>query len=139
MSLPFEDARAAVVREIAANLAQPAKETVSLDEALGRALAEDVRADRDQPPFDRVTRDGFAVRSTDVGGVSADAPRDLAVIGEVPAGAAFAGRVGAGECVEIMTGAPLAPGADAVVMVEHTERPGPDRVRIKRSVGTGEN
>jgi molybdopterin molybdotransferase len=88
---------------------------VALAEAAGRVLACDVAADRDTPALARSVRDGFAVRSTDV-------PGRLRVIGEVRAGERFAGAVGPGEAVEIMTGAPMPEGADAVVMVEHTRR-----------------
>jgi molybdopterin molybdotransferase len=90
-----------------------------LIDALGRRLAVALIADRDQPPFSRVTRDGFAVRAKDV---NPDAL--LRVVGEVRAGEArHAGNspVAAGDAVEIMTGAPLPPGADAVLMVEHAQ------------------
>lgn len=90
----------------------PAVETVPLAEAAGRVLAVDVVSDRDYPPLDRSIRDGFAVRS-------ADMPGAVRLVGEVRAGEAFAGTVGPGECVRIMTGAPRPEGADAVVMVEH--------------------
>src|ERR1700722_15425062 len=106
-------------------------ETVALAEAAGRVLAEEIRADRDYPPFPRSARDGFALRA-------ADLPGDLLVIGEVRAGDAFIGRVASGEAVEIMTGAGVPDGADAVVMVEHTQRLG-DRVKIERAVPVGEN
>ncbi len=91
---------------------EPAVETVPLAEAGGRVLAVDVAADRDYPPVDRSIRDGFAVRA-------ADMPGRVRVVGEVRAGEAFTGRVGVGECVRIMTGAPVPEGADAVVMVEY--------------------
>ena len=94
-------------------------------------LAETVFADRDYPPFPRAARDGFAVRAADV-------PGDLQVIGEVRAGEIYRGSVGPRGAVEIMTGAPLPTGADAVVMVEHTEREG-NRVRVGRSLTPGEN
>ena len=100
------------MREIRAANPQPGVETVDLASCSGRVLAEDIRADRDYPPFHRSMRDGFAVRA-------ADTPGTLTVIGEVRAGDTFAGVVNAGEAVEIMTGAPLPEGADAVVMVEH--------------------
>jgi len=93
----------------------PAAEPVALRSAAGRVLAEDVAADRDVPALARSVRDGFAIRTADV-------PGRLAVIGEVRAGDRFEGAVGAGQAVEIMTGAPLPAGADAVVMVEHTQR-----------------
>ncbi|MGB8481782.1 MAG: gephyrin-like molybdotransferase Glp [Acidobacteriaceae bacterium] len=90
-----------------------------LIDALGRRLAVALIADRDQPPFPRVTRDGYAVRAKDL---NPETP--LLVIGQVRAGEAWpVGNlpVAAGEAIEIMTGAPLPPGADAVLMVEHAE------------------
>ncbi|HTS77399.1 MAG TPA: gephyrin-like molybdotransferase Glp [Bryobacteraceae bacterium] len=128
MTLTFEQARECVVREV-----RPlgALETVAMCDAVGRVLAESVAADRDYPPFDRSARDGFAVRSADV-------PGELRVIGEVRAGTVFEGAIGTGEAVEIMTGAPLPEGADAVVMVEHTRREG-DRVIIERGAKPQEN
>jgi molybdopterin molybdotransferase len=139
MPLSFDEARQAVLREIAAERGTPATERLALDEALGRILAEDVPADRDQPPFPRVTRDGFAVRAADVAAASPDTPVTLAVIGEAPPGAPFPGTVGPRQCVEIMTGAALPEGADAVVMVEYTERPGATTVAIRRAVTAAEN
>ncbi len=93
----------------------PGIEDVPLLAAAGRVLAEDLTADRDYPPFPRSARDGFAVRASDL-------PGRLEVIGEVRAGEQFAREVGAGQAVEIMTGAPVPAGADAVIMVEHTRR-----------------
>ncbi len=87
-------------------------ETVPLLAAAGRVLAVPASADRDYPPVARSIRDGYAVRA-------AELPGSFRVIGEVRAGTSFAGEVGPGECVEIMTGAPMPGGADAVVMVEH--------------------
>ena len=139
MSLPLPQARAAVFREVAPLVAALRRqEQVSLGEAAGRVLAVDVLADRDQPPFDRSTRDGFAVRAADVAGASPERPAAVRRVGEVAAGAAFSGRVDGGACVEIMTGAPLPPGTDAVVMVEHTERAGDD-IQVRRPVVAGEN
>ncbi len=131
MTLSFEQARACVLREVGSGKRTPAIEPVPALDALGRILAEEVIADRDYPPFPRSARDGFAIRAADV-------PGELIVIGEVRAGGVFTGTVGKGRAVEIMTGAPLPDGADAVVMVEHTEREG-SRVRIARSVNPGEN
>jgi len=119
------------LREVGAGRGRLLTEQVSALEAAGRILAEDVTADRDYPPFPRSARDGFAVRAADV-------PGDLRVIGEVRAGELYSGEVTAGEAVEIMTGAPLPEGADAVVMVEHTERSG-NRVQVSRSLKVGEN
>ena len=111
-----------------------ATEPVRTLAAAGRVIAEDVAADRDYPPFARSARDGFAVRAKDLQG---DVPSQLKIVGEVRAGQVFEGRIGAGEAVEIMTGAPLPEGADTVVMVEHTERAG-DFVKIGRKA-PGEN
>uniref|UniRef100_Q028Z3 Molybdopterin molybdenumtransferase n=1 Tax=Solibacter usitatus (strain Ellin6076) TaxID=234267 RepID=Q028Z3_SOLUE len=95
----------------------PDTEEVALLEVAGRVLAMDIAADRDSPALARSVRDGYAVRA-------ADLPATLEVIGEVRAGERFAGLVGPGQAVEIMTGAPIPAGADAVVMVEHTRRDG---------------
>jgi len=106
-------------------------ELVSLDEADGRILAETITADRDYPPFPRSARDGFAVRA-------ADLPGTLHVIGEVRAGEVFPGEGVSGEAVEIMTGAPVPDGFDAVVMVEQTSREG-EHVRVDRTLKPAEN
>lgn len=102
--------------------------------ANGCALALSVAADRDIPPFHRSTRDGYAVRSADLGSM----PARLRCLGQARAGVAFDGTVGAGQCVEIMTGAPLPDGADAVVMVEYTRAEHHD-VLIDRAVAANEN
>jgi len=114
----FEQARR-LVEQHAAGVAPGEMETVDLLAGVGRVLAEGIVADRDFPPFDRATRDGFAVRATDL----AEVPARLEVVGEVKAGdwpEASACMVERGQAVAIMTGAPLPAGADAVVMVEHT-------------------
>ena len=107
---------------------------MSLLDASGRVLAQSLICDRDLPPFDRSTRDGFAVRAADV----ANIPAQLRVVGEVRAGATWANALNPGEALEIMTGAGLPEGADAVVMVEFTERER-DQVIVKRRVEAGEN
>jgi len=119
------------LREVGAARGIPPAEQIPALEAAGRILAEEITADRDYPPFARSARDGFAVRAADV-------PGELTVIGEVRAGEVFAGTVGKGRAVEIMTGAPLPAGADAVVMVEHVERSG-ERMTVARSLKSGEN
>ena len=133
--LKFQSAREIVVEQILRSRIFPPKpETVPLLDSLGRVLAEPVRADRDFPPFARATRDGFAVRSADL----ARLPARLRLVGQVRAGCAFAGVVGAKECVEIMTGAPVPESADAVVMVEYThEHEG--LIEVQRGVAAGEN
>ncbi len=132
--LSFEQALATVQEKLAGASLKAATETLPIDGALGRVLAEEVVADRDYPPFHRATRDGFAVRSSDVNNL----PAILECVGEVRAGEHFAGRVDCGKCVEIMTGAPLPGGADAVVMVEHVRREG-TKVEINRPIQAWEN
>jgi len=105
-------------------------ETVSLGAAHGRVLAEPLRADRDYPALRRSLRDGFAVRAADLPGV-------LRVRGEVRAGEQEQGPLSSGEALEIMTGAPVPEGADAVVMIEHVLRDGAE-VRIDRSAEPGQ-
>jgi molybdopterin molybdotransferase len=97
-----------------------AEERPLLD-ALGSVLAEDVVSPVDLPPWDNSAMDGFAVRAADVRGASADAPRLLRVVDDVPAGHFASRPVGAGEAIRIMTGAPVPEGADGVVRVEHTD------------------
>jgi molybdopterin molybdotransferase len=115
VALTFSEARETVLRAVRSGRAIPEVETAALPDAAGRVLAEDVAADRDSPALARSVRDGYAVRAADV-------PGQLEVTGEVRAGQHFAGTVGPGQAVEIMTGAPIPHGADAVVMVEHTRR-----------------
>jgi molybdopterin molybdotransferase len=90
-----------------------------LPACVGRVLAEDIHAERDQPPFDRVTMDGIAVAFRDF----AAGARSFAVVGTQAAGAEPL-SVAAGQCVEVMTGTPLPRGADTVVPVERVQRSG---------------
>src|SRR6201998_3187770 len=116
--LSYTEARQKVI-EVAGSIPRPLRRThVDIEQAFGRILAEPVLADRDYPPFDRATRDGFAVRAADA---QAHGAR-LECVGELRAGAQFEATVLPGQCVEIMTGAAVPRGADAVVMIEHTER-----------------
>lgn len=136
--LTFEDARR-VVEQHAANLSagaqETAQETEDLLQATGRILAEPVFADRDIPPFRRATRDGYAVRTSDL----AKLPAKLKVTGEIKAGpSSLPSLQGPGEALSIMTGAPVPESADAVVMVEYTSLGG-DSVEISRGVAAGEN
>ena len=118
--LPYADARQKVI-EVAGALRRPARhETIEIEHAFGRVLAREVRADRDYPPFNRSTRDGFAVRASDAAVPGAR----LECVGELRAGGSFDGTLGPGQCVEIMTGASVPAGADAVAMIEHTKRDG---------------
>jgi molybdopterin molybdotransferase len=119
----------------AAELATPATELVSLLAAEDRVLAKAVHADRDQPPFDRSTRDGFALRAADF----SDGP--LKIAGQIRAGEQWEGSaLEPGAAIGIMTGAPIPEGADAVVMVEHIERgDGVIRRLGERTIQGGEN
>jgi molybdopterin molybdotransferase len=104
-------------------------ERVPLVHANGRVLAVDIVADRDVPPFARAAMDGYAVVAEDTFGASRHDPKTLRVVGKVYTGEVPTEGVGAREAAEIATGAPMPEGADAVVMVEETERTGAD-VRI---------
>ena len=105
-------------------------ESVPLNQVLGRVLAADIKANRDQPPYDVSAMDGFAVRSTDV----ANAPALLEIIEDIKAGDMPRMTVQAGQCARIMTGAPVPQGADAVIRVEDTEAVGETQVRINVAV-----
>lgn len=126
-----------IVRTHADSLQPPASELTELARAMGRVLARDLAADRDQPPFDRSTRDGFAVQAADW-----SAGRALRVVGQLRAGEAWqGGPVGPGTAVEIMTGAPVPSGADGVAMIEHAEvlPDGTIRAASGRTLAGGEN
>jgi molybdopterin molybdotransferase len=134
--LNFEDARR-IVEQQAATISSRENELVDLLDTAGRVLAEPILADRDIPPFPRSTRDGYAVRCADLGQL----PARLEVTGEIKAGAKetdILEAIRSGQTVSIMTGAPVPPGADAVVMVEYTSRRD-HRVEITKSVLAGEN
>ena len=93
-------------------------------DALGQVLAEDVASDIDIPPLDNTAMDGYAVRAADTAGASPKSPVSLRVVGELAAGHVYDGEVAPGAAVRIMTGAPLPPGADAVVPFEDTQESG---------------
>ena len=110
-------------------------ERVELGRAPGRVLARHLSADRDQPPFARSTRDGFACRA-----VEASAHVPLAIAGATRAGEVPAGELPPGSAWEIMTGAAVPPGADAVAMLEHVEiTNGNVKLAQKRTIAVGEN
>src|SRR5262245_35003251 len=117
------DAQAEVLRRVRP-LAPRA--TALTPAALGLVLAEDVASDLDMPPFDKSMMDGYALRAADLAAGAADLP----VVEEITAGRTPAVTVGPGQASRIMTGAPVPPGADAVVMVENCQSLGPDRVRV---------
>jgi molybdopterin molybdotransferase len=135
--ISFEAARAKVIEVLTACVCAPERETLDLSVApaapLGRILAESIIADRNYPPFNRSIRDGFALRSAD----AAEPGAKLRLIAESRAGVAYNGTVGAGECVRILTGAPVPRGANAVVMHEFTREEG-DFVVFEQAARAGQ-
>ncbi|MFB6256063.1 MAG: molybdopterin biosynthesis protein [Haloplanus sp.] len=115
----------------------PVPETVPLDEARGRVLADRIDAELDVPGFDRASVDGYAVRARDTFGADEADPVVLETIGTVHAGAEPDAEVAEGTCAEISTGAVMPDGADAVVMVERTDET-EDGVAIRTSVAPGD-
>ena len=107
-------------------------EQISIVDAIGRVLAEDVAARRTQPPFAVSAMDGYAVHAEDLAAV----PVELRIVAEVPAGAGFGGHVGSGEAARIFTGAPMPAGTDTIVIQEDTQREG-DRVRVLEGAARG--
>jgi molybdopterin molybdotransferase len=131
--LSYEQARQMVIEEIGKRRGPRAAASVSVWEALGLVLAQEVKTDREYPPFDRSTRDGYAVRANEI------APgTSVKCAGEIKAGDTVSEAMAAGTCVQIMTGAAIPRGADAVVMIEHTRREG-ERVRFERVAQGGQN
>ena len=131
--LTYQQARHEVI-EHASKSARPRQTaTLSVWDALGFVLAQDVQTDRPYPPFDRSTRDGFAVRAVDAIPGAA-----LLCAGEIKAGDTVTAPLKPGTCVQIMTGAAVPAGADAVVMLEHTRREG-DTVHFDRAAIVGQN
>jgi molybdopterin molybdotransferase len=135
--LPSYNQAAALVAAHAAELLErrPSAQRVELGASAGRVLAQPVRADQDQPPFARSTRDGFAVRAAE-----ASTHRVLRIAGSTRAGEALAGPLPKDSAWEIMTGAPVPSGADAVAMIEHVEAAdGHVRLLPDRKLKPGEN
>jgi molybdopterin molybdotransferase len=117
--LSFLGARQLVIRKVAERAGSRPTVSLPVSDALGFALAQEIRADREYPPFDRSTRDGYAVRSSEA------APgASLRCVGEIKAGDTVASPLASGTCIQIMTGAGVPAGADAVVMMEFTRRDG---------------
>jgi molybdopterin molybdotransferase len=129
----YEQARQSVIDHLKTKKSPRATAVVNIWDALGYVLAQQVKADREYPPFDRSTRDGYAVRA-------ADAPQgaDLRHAGEIKAGDTVTSPLARWTCLHIMTGAALPPGADAVVMIEQTRREG-DKVHFDRDTRSGQN
>jgi molybdopterin molybdotransferase len=134
--LPSYAEAAAIVAAHAAELARrPASERVDLEHSAGRVLAATLETDRDQPPFPRSTRDGFACRAKE-----ANTHKALHVAGSIHAGQPPAGPLPPRSAWEIMTGAAVPSGADAVAMIEHVVRAGDSiRLRAPRTLDAGEN
>lgn len=109
-------------------------ESVPLRQARGRVLAKDLSARRNQPPADVSAMDGYAVRASDV----ATAPATLTIVGQAPAGGAYAGTVGQGEAVRIFTGGPVPNGADTIVLQEDCEA-GEASVTVLEAAGQGKH
>jgi molybdopterin molybdotransferase len=114
-------------------------EHVNTEDALGRVLAEDITAPHPLPPFSRSTVDGFAVRAADTHGASPSLPAYLKHIGEVRMGTSTDLEVKSGHTVTVHTGGMIPSGADAVIMLEDTERMDTDEIEILKSVAVGEN
>ncbi len=114
-------------------------ERVPVTDALGRFLAEDVRSPEDLPAFPRSSMDGFSVRARDTFGATEGLPAYLMVVGDVPAGHAPEIELGVGQAARAHTGGMLARGADAVVMVEHTQPVDATTIEVVRPVAPGEN
>jgi molybdopterin molybdotransferase len=133
--LPFQDARQLVIKKTTPHIAAHprAASKKPLSDALGDALAQEVRSDRDYPPFHRSTRDGYAVRASE-----ASQGATLHCIGEIKAGDTVTQPIAPGTCIQIMTGGAVPPGADAVVMLEFVERAG-DNVTFQRPTTSGQN
>ncbi|HEV1995831.1 MAG TPA: gephyrin-like molybdotransferase Glp [Candidatus Acidoferrum sp.] len=131
--LTYEQARNKVIEQVAKRKGPRATAVVSVWDALGLVLAQEVQTDREYPPFDRSTRDGYVLRSKE-----AAAGTRLKCVGEIKAGDTVSETLAAGTCLQIMTGAAVPAGADAVVMIEHTSREG-DLVRFERAAQPGQN
>ena len=134
-TIPLEEAR-----QLIADACRPIERTerVVLVDANGRVAAADVASTRDVPPFSRAGMDGYAVRAEDTFGASRYEPKTLQVIEKVYTGQVPSRTIEAGTAVEIATGAPMPAGADAVVMVEETEKAG-DTVRVLTPVYPRQN
>ena len=140
--LPVKDA----IERILAPFHPLEKIHIPLDEAVGRILAEDIRATTDIPPFDNSSMDGFALLASDVTQAGATTPITLVVVDDIPAGKMPKKEIVRGETARIMTGAPLPLGANAIVPVEETDcnqrtagAPLPERVQILKAARLGEN
>lgn len=135
-TIPLEEALALLL-----DSARPIERTerVRLEHADGRVMAETIHAAADVPPFDRAAMDGFAVIAEDTFGATRFDPRTLLSVGTVYTGQMPARAIEPGECIEIATGAPIPYGANAVVMVEETEKAAGGEIRIMTPVYPRQN
>lgn len=131
--IPLDEARARIDRDITPLEVVP----VALADALGLVLTDDVTSTEDIPPFANTAMDGFAVQAADTRGANEDQPVTLPVVATVAAGEVAPRPLAAGEAMRIMTGAPIPPGADAVIMVELTRPTGPDTIELVAEVPMG--
>ena len=131
--LSYQEARKIIIEKVGENKGPRATELLRVVDALGYALAQEVKTDREYPPFNRATRDGYAVFAA-----AAKAGAKLKLAGEIKAGDRVTKELFAETCVQIMTGAAVPPGADAVVMIEHTKCEG-DSVCFERNTTAGQN
>jgi molybdopterin molybdotransferase len=131
--LTFEEARGKIIQEVGKRKGPRVNTTASVWDALGLVLAQEVKTDREYPPFNRSTRDGYAVQSKET-----RPGAQLKCVGEIKAGDTVRDALAAGTCLQIMTGAAVPAGADAVVMIEHASREG-DVVRFERAAQPGQN
>jgi molybdopterin molybdotransferase len=131
--LSYEQARDLVVTQTKSQSAPRPTFALSVSDALGFILSEEIRSDREYPPFNRSTRDGYAVRAAE-----ASPGASLRCVGEIKAGDTVQQPLRPSTCIQIMTGAALPPGADAVVMIEFTRRTG-DIVSFERTTQSGQN
>ncbi len=135
--LPPDEARALLLSRLPAGTVD--SEAIEVSASLNRTLADDILAPHPLPQFERTTVDGYAVRARDTFGASDSQPAYLTLIGEIPMGDAPAFATAEGQCALIHTGGMLPVGADAVVMLEFTQRVKENEIEIFRSAAEGEN
>ena len=131
--LSFTDARRVVFTQSKTRAGVRPTLSLPVSDALGYVLAQEIRTDREYPPFNRSTRDGYAVRASE-----ATQGAQLRCVGEIKAGDTVSQPLAPGTCIQIMTGAAVPPGADAVVMIEFTRRAA-DAVFFDRPTQSGQN
>jgi len=135
--LPPEEARSKLLEHLNAPLSD--FETVDVVHSLGRVAASDILAPHPLPEFPRSTVDGYAVRASDIFGAGDSLPAYLTLVGEVPMGDSPTIEIESGQCALIHTGGMLPEGADAVVMLEHTQQSQTKEIEVFKAVAEGEN